>query len=77
MQSHIYKRISALRGSHAPKKQVPSKIGCGQVCVGSEFTSEQVEFFRAIDRAQQRFGKLNASDPRVLQIAKDLGYRKA
>jgi hypothetical protein len=43
---------------------------------GSNFTPEETEFFRAIDRYKRRTGRLFLSWHEVLRIARDLGYRR-
>ncbi len=43
---------------------------------GSEFTAEETEFFRAIDRYKRRTGRLFLSWHEVLRIARELGYRR-
>lgn len=43
---------------------------------GSQFTREECEFLRAIDRYKRQSGRIFLSWHEVLRLAKQLGYRK-
>lgn len=45
------------------------------ISMGSEYTPDQIEFMKAIEKAQREHGKYLRFDE-VLQVAKGLGYAK-
>ena len=49
--------------------------GC-YVHPGSEYTDEEIEFIKAIDKYKRRYHRINLSTKEVLWIARELGYRR-
>ena len=52
----------------------PHEDRFGELFSGSEFSADEVEFFRTIDRYKRRSGRLFLSWHEVLRIARKLGY---
>lgn len=54
----------------------PGRNSVGYLHLGSEYTPDQVEFLRAVDRYKREHRRPYPTWAEVLAVAKSLGYRK-
>lgn len=52
------------------------KIGTSNVCVGSEYTADELEFMMAMDRYKSEYHKPFPTWCEVYRVVQSLGYRK-
>jgi hypothetical protein len=53
-----------------------SRVGCQEAHPGSDYTDDELEFLRAIDRYKKCGRRPHPSWREVLQVLLSLGYRK-
>ena len=75
MQTYKPNPLASRRGGRK-KKPYRTHSRLSATFPGAEYTPDQLEFMKAMEKAQKRFGRLDAGDRRVLAVAKSLGYRR-
>jgi hypothetical protein len=54
----------------------PEATGCGQLCVGSDYTPEELAFFQSMREFQQKNNVKFPTFRDILKVVHAIGYRK-